>query len=259
MRRAQTLTVEDWMASLGRSRRAAVGGMTSLTYRRPRNSTLAWRSLVDVQDGFHNLVTIFQAIDIATPWKCASQTTLLNHRGLAYPVPIRLSTQDNLVVKAVDSRPRTRPAAPSRSRSSCARRSRLPPDLGRQLAMRAATLVASTSFGTSASRFDELMTIATGLGSDVPFSCAAAVPLARAGAKSCARFPLGDLVCHGIPNERLPFKSKTAAMFGALGPGDLAMAARKLPRQVDSTQGCHSTRRSSETRSSGHSTPGCQN
>ncbi len=200
--------------------------MTSLTLQAPAKLNLGLAITGRRPDGFHNLVTIFQAIDIVDTLEMrvpdhAPEPSLTRFTS----TDPALAAQDNLVVKAVDV---VRAATGCTLPVEIQLRKTIPiaAGLGGASSNAAATLRGLDKLWTLGLALDDLMTIATGLGSDVPFFLHGGCAFGQGRGDNLRPLPAQD-VWHVVvfPKYALPFERKTAAMFGALDPTDFSSGA----------------------------------
>lgn len=195
--------------------------MTALTLHPPAKLNLGLAITGRRPDGFHNLITIFQAVDICDTLvlRVPDHAPEPSWTGFSCSDPT-LPTQDNLVVRAV---------AAVRTATACALpieitlRKKIPvaAGLGGASSNAAATLLGLNSVWRLDLSPGALMAIAAGLGSDVPFFLRGGCALGQGRGEKLRSLPAPDMWYVVVfPTIELPFSRKTAAMFGALEPGD---------------------------------------
>ena len=200
--------------------------MTSLTLQAPAKLNLGLAITGRRPDGFHNLVTIFQAIDIVDTLELRVTDHGPEPSWTRFTVTDpALAGQDNLVVKAIQA---------VRARTGCTLpveihlRKRIPvaAGLGGASSNAAATLRGLDRLWNLGLAPEDLMMVATGLGSDVPFFLRGGCAFGRGRGDNLRPLPAQD-VWHVVvfPKNALPFQRKTAAMFGALEPSDFSSGA----------------------------------
>ena len=197
--------------------------MIALTLQAPAKLNLGLAITSRRPDGFHDLATIFQAIDIVDTVEMRVPTHAPEPAWTTFTCSDpALMAQDNLVVKAVKA---------VRAATSCALpveiqlRKSIPvaSGLGGASSNAAATLRGLDTLWNLNLAPDDLVTIAAGLGSDVPFFLRAGCAFAQGRGEILRPLPAQDMWCVVVfPTNALRLERKTAAMFDALKPGDFS-------------------------------------
>jgi 4-diphosphocytidyl-2-C-methyl-D-erythritol kinase len=195
--------------------------MTSLTLHPPAKLNLGLAITGRRPDGFHDLVTIFQAIDIRDTLElsvpnAAPESSWTDFSSGDSTVP----EQDNLVVKTIGTvREATGCALPIKIRLQ----KTIPAaaGLGGASSDAAATLRGLKELWNLGLSGAELAAIAAGLGSDVPFFLRGGCALGRGRGGLLRPLPAPNAWFVVVfPSDPLTFDRKTAAMFSALRQED---------------------------------------
>jgi 4-diphosphocytidyl-2-C-methyl-D-erythritol kinase len=195
--------------------------MTALTMKAPAKLNLGLAITGRRSDGFHSLVTIFQAIGISDTLEMRvpehAPEPSWTHFSCSDPT---LPPHDNLVVRAVEAvRNATGCTLPIEIRL----RKTIPvaAGLGGASSNAGATLRGLNELWQLGLTTTELMPLGVGLGSDVPFFLRGGCALGQGRGEILRPLPTSDAWYVVVfPTTELPFTRKTAAMFGALEPGD---------------------------------------
>ncbi len=195
--------------------------MTALSLQAPAKLNLGLAITGRRQDGFHDLVTIFQTIDIRDTLDLRvpehAPESSWTHFSCTDPT---LSVKDNLVVRAV---------AAVRAATGCSlpieiRLRKMIPiaaGLGGASSDAGATLRGLNQLWGLGLSIDALMRLASDLGSDVPFFLRGGCALGQGRGEVLRPLPAPDTWFVVVyPTNELPFTHKTAEMFSALEPGD---------------------------------------
>ncbi|HEU0113366.1 MAG TPA: 4-(cytidine 5'-diphospho)-2-C-methyl-D-erythritol kinase [Thermomicrobiales bacterium] len=164
-------------------------------------------------DGYHNLVTIFQAIDLC------DALTLAPAAGDAIRADLPgLADERNLAVRALE---RIRETAGTSAGASLHIRKRIPiaAGLGGASSDAAAALLAGRAFWRSPASDADLAALALALGSDVPFFLRGGTALADGRGEQLTPLPT-PASAFVIVAPHISIPAKTATLFSRLTPGD---------------------------------------
>lgn len=197
--------------------------MTSLLLRPPAKLNLGLAITGRRTDGFHDLVTIFQTVDLRDTLELTVPDSAPEQSWTGFScTDSTLPVKDNLVVRTV---------AAVRDATGCS----LPVDIRLRKTIPAAAGLGGASSNAAATLLglnhlwginlsaSDLEAIAAGLGSDVPFFLRGGCALGQGRGERLRPLPAPDswfVVVY--PETPLPFGRKTATMFGALQSGDFS-------------------------------------
>jgi 4-diphosphocytidyl-2-C-methyl-D-erythritol kinase len=164
-------------------------------------------------DGYHDLVTIFQAIDLC------DELTLRPTSGdqIRADLP-RLDDERNLAVRALE---RIRTLTGSHDGAELLIRKRIPmaAGLGGASSDAAAALVAGRAHWQASATDDDLAALALALGSDVPFFLRGGTALGEGRGERLTPLPTPPLV-FVVVAPRVAIPAKTTTLFARLTPAD---------------------------------------
>lgn len=200
--------------------------MTAITVQCPAKLNLGLAVTGRRADGFHDLVTIFQTIDLEDTLTFFVRDRDSNARDLTFRSDVAtIDPRDNLVTRAVYA---LRSATGNETALDITLTKRIPVSagLGGASSNAAATLMAVNSLLNLNLTARDLDSLALQLGSDVPFFLRQGCALGRGRGENLRPLPCRPVWFVVVyPHVTSLPETKTAALFAALSPADLTDGA----------------------------------
>ena len=188
--------------------------MTGWVVRAPAKLNFGLEVLRRRPDGYHELVTILQTVSLFDTLSLETAP----HLSLACTDPT-LDGPDNLVLRALTAL-RARSGVSSGAAVALAKAIPTAAGLGGASSDAAAALVAGRALWGLALRDDELVTIAAGLGSDVPFFVRGGTALATGRGEVLVPLPTPAGIWFVLVTPRVVIPRKTPILYEALATRD---------------------------------------